>query len=632
MPPTGIAIPEDLKAELSAGVAALGKQIESLKANPVNAELLPDVQVYHNAVRYVLEDNAFYRTNDFADARKLLSEGLERARLLSLGQAPWGTAKGLVVRGYLSQVDGSVQPYGLLVPDSYAPETLGGYRLDFWYHGRNGNLTELAFITDREKNKGEFAPANTFVLHPYGRYCNANKFAGETDTFEALEHARRHYHIDDNRISVRGFSMGGAATWHIGAHYAGRWAAVNPGAGFVDTAIFQKLYQNPRTANPPWYVQRLWHLYDVTDYSANFFNSPVIAYSGEIDAQKQAADLMSSAMAAEGLDLVHIIGPNTPHRYEPKAKAEVARMMDEIVAKGRNPMPQRVRFTTWTLRYNQMEWVTIDGMARHWERARVEAQMVEPSGIILSTTNVTALTLTLPAGLGPFEPGKQVLVVLDRQGIPTPPVGADRAWTAHFQRFGTEWHLVEAPFPGELRKRHGLQGPIDDAFMDSFLMVRSSGKAWNEKVDDWSEAAYKSAAREWRLQFRGEPRVKFDFAVTDEDIAKNNLILWGDPGSNELLRRILRQLPIHWDARTLKLGPKSFPSASRVPVLIFPNPLNPEKYVVINSGFTFADEASTSNALQIPKLPDYAILDLSSGEAVEEAGFFDENWHLSVLP
>jgi len=203
---------------LESGVAALGKDIEdlrfALKSKPELLELLPDAQIYHNAVRYALEDDVFYKTNDFAGAKKLLAEGIERARLLREGQAPWNTATGLVVRGYISKIDGSVQPYGLVVPPAYRADATRPYRLDFWYHGRNVNLTELSFITDREKNPGEFTPPNTFVVHLYGRYCNGNRFAGEVDLFETLDAIKRNYPIDENRILVRGFSMGGAATWH----------------------------------------------------------------------------------------------------------------------------------------------------------------------------------------------------------------------------------------------------------------------------------------------------------------------------------------------------------------------------------------------------------------------------------
>src|SRR5205814_18254 len=99
------------------------------------------------------------------------------------------------------------------------------------------------------------------------------------------------------------------------------------------------------------------HLYDCTDYAANLYNLPTVAYSGEKDRQKQAADVMAEAMKKEGLDLVHVIGPNTEHRYHPEAKKEVNERIDSIVARGRNPIPKHVRFTTWTLRYNNSFWV-----------------------------------------------------------------------------------------------------------------------------------------------------------------------------------------------------------------------------------------------------------------------------------
>src|ERR1051326_8275 len=256
-------------------------------------------------------------------------------------------------------------------------------------------------IPARERNRGEFTPPDTFVLHPYGRYCNANKFVGEVDTFEALENVRKHYPIDENRISVRGFSMGGAATWHIGAHHASLWAAISPGAGFVDTFIFQKVSRWP--TQPPWYVEKLWHLYDVTDYAANLFNCPVVAYSGEIDAQREAAELMNRAMAREGIELVHIIGPNTAHKFEPKAKEEVARRVDALMEKGRDPLPKKVRFTTWTLRYNNMAWITVDGLEQHWTRARVDAEIVSPDLIQATTTNVSALTFSINPTGAPFR-------------------------------------------------------------------------------------------------------------------------------------------------------------------------------------------------------------------------------------
>src|SRR5205085_9296094 len=92
-------------------------------------------------------------------------------------------------------------------------------------------------------------------------------------------------------------------------------------------------------------------------------------------------------------------------------------------------------------------------------------------------------------------------------------------------------------------KQQDLQGPIDDAFMDSFVFVRPTGKALNEAVAGWVKAELERAVPQWRTVFRGDARVVDDSAVTAEMIPNSNLVLWGDPSSNKLLARLLPQLP-----------------------------------------------------------------------------------------
>ncbi len=591
------------------------------------------MEIYHKAVAWALKYHEFFNPREFDVAQRLLEDGQRRAEQLRRGEAPWTTATGLVVRGYVSRIDGSVQPYGLVVPPTYQPNSPHHYRLDAWFHGRGETLSELSFINGRQRTPGEFTPPNTFVLHPYGRYCNANRFAGEVDLLEALEHVKKHYPIDDNRIAVRGFSMGGAACWQFATHHPGLWAAAAPGAGFSETADFLKVFQNEKL-RPTWYEQKLWHLYDSTDYALNLFNCPTVAYSGEIDRQKQAADFMAKALAAEGMSMVHIIGPKTAHAYEKIAKEEVSRRIDRIMARGRNPVPRQVRFTTWTLRYNQCMWVTVDALTEHWEQARVDAQIAGPARVVVQTKNVAALTLDMAPGLCPLDETRRPTVVLDGQELEGAPVQTDRSWTSHFNRSEGKWHV--GALPEALRKRHGLQGPIDDAFMDRFIMVRPLGKSPNAKVEAWVEHEFAHAVEHWRKQFRGDAPVKDDTALTDADIADANLILWGDPTSNKVLSRLADKLPIRWDANGVQVGDQTYAADHHVPVLVFPNPLNPKRYVVLNSGFTYREYDYLNNARQTPKLPDFAVVDVHVPPSsrwpgkIVTAGFFDEQWRLPV--
>jgi len=613
IPPPGVALPEPDKAELEAGLKALGEELASLRPKlAAKPDHLADVEIYHKAVRYAVQHNEFFNAREIPVAKQLLKNGMDRAAALKEGKSPWGSATGLVARGYVSKIDGSVQPYGLVVPASYAPGATNKFRLDTWFHGRGETLSEVNFIDQRQKSPGEFTPKDAFVLHLYGRYCCANKLAGEIDLFEALDSVKRQYPIDDDRIIIRGFSMGGAACWQFAVHYTDQWCAAAPGAGFSETPDFLKVFQK-ETLKPAPYEQTLWHLYDCTDYAANLFNLPTVAYSGEIDNQKQAADIMAVAMKKEGLELTHIIGPKTAHKFEPGAKAEINKRIDEIAAKGRNPVPSKVRFTTWTLRYNRMFWVRVEGLGEHWKRARVDAELAD-STVKATTENVTHLSFHFEP---PRAPGWVLKVVLDGQEL----AASAPPWSAHYRKLEGKWAI--APGDEGFRKRPGLQGPIDDAFLDSFVMVRPTGTAKNEQVEAWVKKEMAHAVDHWRKQFRGDARVIDDTAVTDADIASSNLVLWGDAQSNKVIARIADRLPL-----------KDLPSQGEttVPLLVYPNPLNPKRYVVLNSGFTFREYDYLNNARQVPKLPDWAVVDVTTppnsrwpGKVVA-ADFFDETW------
>jgi hypothetical protein len=627
IPPHGVTVSEADQRQLRNGLDRLGKRLDALKGNPHTA----DVWIFHKAVKYALEGNEFFTQEDVFRGKELLRIGSERATDLERGDAPWTRATGLVVRGYVSKIDGSVQPYGLVVPPSYGPDRPHKWRVDAWFHGRGETLSEISFLWDRIHNPGQFTPRDTIVLHLYGRYCNASTFAGEVDFFEALDDVKKHFNVDENRILVRGFSMGGASAWHIGAHYGTDFAAVAPGAGFAETRDF--FGYTRRGTKLTWFEEKLLHLTNATDYAINFFNVPVVAYNGDKDGQKQAADVMATNMEAEGMTLSRVIGQNIGHAYTPAAIVQLNKMMDELAQRGRVAYPREVRFTTWTLKFNRMRWVVVDGIEKHWERARVTASIEGDRTVKATTSGVTALSFQMDPGASLLNPASKVTVVLDGQSITVPGALTDGQWNPHFQKSGGKWS-VSSDDTGTLAKRHDLQGPIDDAFMDAFLNVRPTGTPLNEMVGKWSQSEMEHAAKLWRTQMRGDAPVKDDSAITDADIAANNLVLWGDPQSNKVLARIADRLPVKWTASAITLGSRTFPAATSAPVMIYPNPLNPKKYVVINSGITFREYAEPNNSLQVAYLPDYAVVDLTTPPdarwpgKIAAAGFFGEKWEL----
>lgn len=188
--------------------------------------------------------------------------------------------------------------------------------------------------------------------------------------------------------------------------------------------------------------------------------------------------------------------------------------------------------------------------------------------------------------------------------------------------------------PAGLRKRPGLQGPIDDAFTAPFLYVLPDKPCTSPAVEAWLQWEMNHQRDRWRWLMRGDVRTRKASEVTADDISRYNLILWGDTTANAVTQRILPSLPVKWTAAGVTVGARKFDGGTVVPVAIYPNPLNPERYVVLNSGLTFREAHGRTNSLQNPHLPDWAVLDVTTppndqqAGKVLDAGFFGEKWEV----
>ncbi len=626
VPPPGIEIPAADRAEIEAGVKKLGEEIAKLrklaKQNPQIERELPNVEIFHKSPDWALRYGEIFDTKQIATAKDHVLQGLDRAAALAKGETPWNSATGLVARGYRSKIDGSVQPYGLLVPDTFKAGTKQTpFPLNFWCHGRGEKNTELPFINGTQNSKGEFAPEGQFTCYLFGRYCCANKFAGEMDLFEALDDIEAHYPIDRQRLVIRGFSMGGAACWQFAFHFPGMWAAAAPGAGFAETEEFfgRTLYAEGATP-PPWWERQLWRWYDATICARNVAGLPVVAYSGENDGQKQAADIMLRYAAQEKHSFSHIIGPNVPHKYHPDSKPVIEKFIEVALVKGADPVPKSIAYTTYSLIYPRRAWVEILGMEKSWERADVDA-VIEKNTLTVKTKNITALQLS--PGEAAFPPKSTPKLIIDGTEVNLNGGGAIAV------KIDGKWGSAKAHASG---KRPGLCGPIDHAFMSRFLFVRPTGKPLNDAIGKWTQSEMEHAIKSWRAVFRGDAPIKDDTAVTDDDIANCNLILWGDISSNAVLKKLSDKLPIGWAKDGLNFKSYRLDPTRYAPVLIYPNPLNPSRYIVLNSGHTFREFALLNNSDQTPKLPDWALVDITvPADAkwpglIYDAGFFDGNW------
>ncbi|HEX5102413.1 MAG TPA: alpha/beta hydrolase-fold protein [Pirellulaceae bacterium] len=626
LPPEGLEIPAEIRQRLEARLAATKKRLEGAEDSVYRA----DVEVFTKAVELALLHREFYAEKDFAKADWALDEANKRLDQLADKKAPWERTPGLVVQGYRSEIDGSAQPYGLVIP---ADHDFGKpVPLYVWLHGRGDKNTDLHFLQERATKPGQIAPPGAIVLHPFGRHCVGWKHAGEIDVFEAIASVKKRYRIDNDRIVLIGFSMGGAGAWHIGAHYADQFVAVSPGAGFAETARYQRLTPDKY---PPWYEQKLWGLYDVPGYVRNLFNTQVIAYSGENDKQIQAARVMEEAYLAEGRTLTHLIGPGVEHKYEPQTLAELLKRLEAAATKGRELKPTEVHLQTQTLKYGQYRWVKALRLEEHWNDSRVDAEIVGPDLVRVTTKNVSLLELSPPMDLY----GKRVLVDGTEIRVNRRIGDSDAATLV---KVLDTWKLAEEAdlYSSPLAKRPSLQGPIDDAFMEAFMVVAPTGKSRNPAFQAWCDVELRHFQNRWRALMRGELPVVHDRDVDPELLPLKNIILWGDADSNSVIRHLEEKLPIKFAEGKWSLGNSTFDGNRFAPVCIYPclRPGQAPHYVVLNSGLTFREGHDRTNSLQNPKLPDWAIIDITqppdafSPGRIHDAGFFDEKWQLKNQP
>ena len=67
-----------------------------------------------------------------------------------------------------------------------------------------------------------------------------------------------------------------------------------------------------------------------------------------------------------------------------------------------------------------------------------------------------------------MDVNRTVEVSVDGEVLTGPSALSDRSWTCHLKKVGGKWQVGALP-EEPIRKRHDLQGPIDDAFLDSFM-------------------------------------------------------------------------------------------------------------------------------------------------------------------
>ncbi|QDT52324.1 Prolyl oligopeptidase family protein [Caulifigura coniformis] len=611
---------------LDQGLAELGSNLEGL---PETAKAKTDAAICFKALGWMLRHEEWARKTAVRDALNIIRIGNERIKRLQAGEPAVPLKPGKHVLAYQSAVDESLQPYAVSLPEGWRPGESKRWPLHLVLHGRSNDMNEVSFFASHD-GKPPVKDSNWIQLDVYGRGNNAYRWVGETDVFEALADVKKRFLIDERRIALWGFSMGGAGAWHLGLQHPDLWSSVGAGAGFVDFYDYQGISEGL-----PEIQHTMLKIYDSKDYALNLYNVPVITYGGEFDKQLAASLAMLDAARSVEVPLSLLIGPGMGHKFDDASLKTFMAFLTAHNEKGRPEFPGRraLKFHTYTLKFNKCDWLRIE--EQHEPYVDSEINSTYADGMLqVETHNVRALAVA--RGVADFVSIEVLpkVALAEAAGGQLPDVYFVQEKNGQKENNG--WRMLSydeslAFIDNEhAHKRHGLQGPIDDAFTQPFLIVRGSGTPWNANIDRWAHSERNRVATEWDQWFRGQLRVVDDSALDEKDISSRNLVLFGDPGSNAVIAKVIDNLPLKWTKETITIGGKMYPAGDHVPVLIFPNPLNPSKYVVLNSGPTVkADEYRKSNAWFFPRLGDAAVLKVdASGATPVWSTIMNSDWEI----
>ena len=234
-------------------------------------------------------------------------------------------------------------PYMLDVPQSYDPARK--YQLRVQLHG-GVNRREAAFRTD---GIGALAGAEQIYLLP-SAWVDAEWWTNlQLENLRTLlDHVKRTYNVDENRVVLSGVSDGGTATYYFAMRDTTPFASFLPLNGALMVLRNRSM------------------LIDGELFPNNFVNKPFFIVNGGRDPLYPTARVgpYIELMKKGGVTTTYLPQPNAVHNtaWWPELKANYEAFVTEHP---RSPLPNRLSWETdLSVETNRAHWLVIDALAK----------------------------------------------------------------------------------------------------------------------------------------------------------------------------------------------------------------------------------------------------------------------------
>jgi dipeptidyl aminopeptidase/acylaminoacyl peptidase len=530
---------------------------------------------------------------------------------------------GFVRLAYRDEVDGSPQYCRAYLPADYDPAKK--WPLVIQMHGYNpANPVYVRWWAADSRYPGidaEFSNHQQVIyMEPHGRGNVQYLGMGDSDVVHAIAEAKRLFNVDEDRVYLTGDSMGGWGTWEISSRHPDLFAAIAPVFGGSD--YHSQMSEEDLAKLTP--LDRFFREKQSTWAPAEgLLNIPIFVHHGDAD---QSVNVEYSRWAVRllqrwGYDVRYHEFPGRVHEALESQNGNMS--IDWFLQHRRNQNPRRVRIRSAELRNASAYWAHVLQQASPLAFMAVDAELVDRNVIRLDTENVLDIALSPTAAL--VDVAKPVTIVWN---------GSSREMRLQ----DGELRLTDAAYkPAPIHKTNRLPGSTTDFTVTPFAVVIGTVSKDPDMVALCRKKAdaFVTAWREWQKQ---SPRVFQDTEIKDADMANYSLLLIGGPEANRATAQLAARLPIQIAADQVTIDGKTFPAKDAAVQMIYPNPLNAERYVWIVAGTSADGMYFTAPSPQGFSEWDYVIVDgripaykqsASSLDTKVVSGMFDYNWRFS---
>ena len=594
---------------------AIKKAKELLSSVPKNPKTSDE---YHHKMLAEMLTQRFNFNPDKIDSsiiQNLYSPLMEYEELLldKAGKNGSVRAEGFVRLTYIDPIDNTPQFCRAFLPLNYNPKQK--WALVVMLHGYNGDnpvYVKWWSIDQRHNNVVDKYPI--IYIEPHGRGNTSYLGIGDQDILKCIELAKHKFNIDEDRVYLKGESMGGGGTWNVGTRHPELFAAIAPIYGGWDYHVSMEEDQLAKLTESERFNNEKNSSFIQADA---LLSTPIFVVHGDID---KSVNVNNSRYAVR---MLQRWGYDIRYHEYPGFGHEGIEYYDQLIPwfleHKRNSHPAKVRVRSADLKSASAHWLKVTQRNDPNSFIEAEAEVLINNTIRLSTENVLEVELTLSNKL--IDPQKPVTVIWNVNNI--------------IKTRATNGIILikdKSYNPSLVHKTPKIEGNIAEIITSPFAVV--IGTISNDSIMiKMINKKSQEFINYWKIWQKYEPRIFKDTELTDADMSKYSLMLFGDAKANLITKKLSNKIPLKISSQEIEIVGRKFAAKDACVQMIYPHPNNPERHILVigatsGEGMFFCNQSNINCDFIIQD----GLIPNKPGMKREKfniaSGYFDYNWQI----